>query len=200
MGQTSAPILLKRKPRQSGAANSMWVNGGTAFLLVARGNTAFNLVAQVNSECHTVRQPPRAFTAMGHSARTISNRKERGLARCRESFGNSAGRQPSSRELILLPVGHFLIPSIASLSLGCRGCGGRTRSGNPCRSPAVTGRRRCLMHGGAPGIWRPQGPTKRQQAWPVHRLGDRPSQVAQAVNTRRESADKRLRQPWELTR
>jgi hypothetical protein len=32
----------------------------------------------------------------------------------------------------------------------CR-CGARTRSGNPCRSPAVRGRARCRMHGGAAG-------------------------------------------------
>ncbi len=30
-------------------------------------------------------------------------------------------------------------------------CGARTRRGSPCRSPAVKGRRRCRMHGGAPG-------------------------------------------------
>ena len=30
-------------------------------------------------------------------------------------------------------------------------CGARTRRGSPCRSPAVRGRRRCRMHGGAPG-------------------------------------------------
>ena len=29
-------------------------------------------------------------------------------------------------------------------------CGARTRSGGSCRSPAVSGRRRCRMHGGAP--------------------------------------------------
>jgi hypothetical protein len=37
-------------------------------------------------------------------------------------------------------------------------CGARTRSGGPCRSPAVTGRRRCRMHGGAPGSGGPKGP------------------------------------------
>jgi hypothetical protein len=30
-------------------------------------------------------------------------------------------------------------------------CGAKTRSGKPCRSPAVAGKRRCRMHGGAPG-------------------------------------------------
>jgi hypothetical protein len=30
-------------------------------------------------------------------------------------------------------------------------CGARTRSGEPCKSAPVTGRRRCRMHGGAEG-------------------------------------------------
>jgi hypothetical protein len=30
-------------------------------------------------------------------------------------------------------------------------CGARTRSGTPCKSPAVRGKRRCRMHGGAAG-------------------------------------------------
>jgi glucans biosynthesis protein len=33
----------------------------------------------------------------------------------------------------------------------------RTRSGTPCRLPAVSGRRRCRMHGGAPGSGGPKG-------------------------------------------
>ena len=36
-------------------------------------------------------------------------------------------------------------------------CGARTRRGSPCRSPAVRGRRRCRMHGGAPGSGAPLG-------------------------------------------
>lgn len=36
-------------------------------------------------------------------------------------------------------------------------CGARTRTGMPCRSPAVHGKRRCRMHGGAPGSGAPQG-------------------------------------------
>ena len=36
-------------------------------------------------------------------------------------------------------------------------CGARTRCGSPCRSPAVTGRRRCRMHGGATGSGAPAG-------------------------------------------
>ena len=30
-------------------------------------------------------------------------------------------------------------------------CGARTRSGSPCQSPVVSGKRRCRMHGGAEG-------------------------------------------------
>jgi hypothetical protein len=36
-------------------------------------------------------------------------------------------------------------------------CGAKTRSGKPCRSPAVNGRKRCRMHGGAPGSGAPRG-------------------------------------------
>jgi glucans biosynthesis protein len=37
-------------------------------------------------------------------------------------------------------------------------CGARTRSGAPCKSAPVTGRRRCRMHGGADGSGAPKGP------------------------------------------
>jgi glucans biosynthesis protein len=37
-------------------------------------------------------------------------------------------------------------------------CGARTRSGHPCRAPAVNGKRRCRMHGGAKGSGAPFGP------------------------------------------
>jgi hypothetical protein len=36
-------------------------------------------------------------------------------------------------------------------------CGARTRSGAPCKSSPVTGRRRCRMHGGADGSGAPSG-------------------------------------------
>ena len=36
-------------------------------------------------------------------------------------------------------------------------CGAKTRSGGSCRSPAVSGKRRCRMHGGAPGSGAPRG-------------------------------------------
>jgi hypothetical protein len=37
-------------------------------------------------------------------------------------------------------------------------CGARTRGGSPCRSPAVKGKARCRMHGGAKGSVGPEGP------------------------------------------
>ena len=36
-------------------------------------------------------------------------------------------------------------------------CGAKTRSGKPCRSPAVRGKKRCRMHGGALGSGAPRG-------------------------------------------
>ncbi len=36
-------------------------------------------------------------------------------------------------------------------------CGARTRRGTPCRAPAVRGKARCRMHGGAKGSGAPPG-------------------------------------------
>src|SRR5262245_13546627 len=36
-------------------------------------------------------------------------------------------------------------------------CGAKTRSGKPCASPAVSGKKRCRMHGGALGSGAPRG-------------------------------------------
>ena len=36
-------------------------------------------------------------------------------------------------------------------------CGAKTRQGTPCRSPAVAGKERCRMHGGAKGSGAPKG-------------------------------------------
>ena len=40
--------------------------------------------------------------------------------------------------------------------LASRRCGARNRSGGSCRAPAVRGKRRCRMHGGAPGSGAPR--------------------------------------------
>jgi hypothetical protein len=36
-------------------------------------------------------------------------------------------------------------------------CGAKIRAGGSCRSPAMRGKRRCRMHGGAPGSGAPRG-------------------------------------------
>ncbi len=36
-------------------------------------------------------------------------------------------------------------------------CGAKTRTGTPCKSPAVHGKNRCRMHGGAEGSGAPKG-------------------------------------------
>jgi hypothetical protein len=36
-------------------------------------------------------------------------------------------------------------------------CGAKTRSGAPCQAPAVSGKARCRMHGGALGSGAPKG-------------------------------------------
>ena len=41
--------------------------------------------------------------------------------------------------------------------LGSRRCGAKNRSGRACRSPAVSGKKRCRMHGGAEGSGAPIG-------------------------------------------
>lgn len=41
--------------------------------------------------------------------------------------------------------------------LGSPRCGAKTRRGTSCRSPAVAGKKRCRMHGGAEGSGAPQG-------------------------------------------
>lgn len=36
-------------------------------------------------------------------------------------------------------------------------CGAKTRNGAPCQAPAVSGKKRCRMHGGALGSGAPKG-------------------------------------------
>ena len=61
-------------------------------------------------------------------------------------FRSGAGKQIISKHL-----------RNTSAMLSSPRCGARTRSGKPCRSPAVSGKRRCRMHGGAPGSGAPRG-------------------------------------------
>jgi hypothetical protein len=41
--------------------------------------------------------------------------------------------------------------------LSSRRCGAKNRAGRPCLAPAVRGKQRCRMHGGAPGSGAPRG-------------------------------------------
>jgi glucans biosynthesis protein len=52
---------------------------------------------------------------------------------------------------------------ITAPMLASRRCGARTRSGTACRAPAVHGKRRCRMHGGAEGSGAPKG--NRNRRW-----------------------------------
>ena len=48
-------------------------------------------------------------------------------------------------------------PSHIQAMLDSPRCGAKTRSGTPCQSPAVRGKKRCRMHGGAEGSGAPRG-------------------------------------------
>jgi uncharacterized protein YjcR len=48
-------------------------------------------------------------------------------------------------------------PRNTGAMLDSRRCGAKSRSGKPCRWPAVAGKKRCRMHGGAAGSGAPCG-------------------------------------------
>jgi glucans biosynthesis protein len=52
-------------------------------------------------------------------------------------------------------TGHH--PRNTSPMLSSQRCGAKTRSGKPCLAPAVTGKKRFRMHGGAPKSGAPRG-------------------------------------------
>ena len=64
-------------------------------------------------------------------------------------------------------------------------CGARTRSGNPCLSPVVRGKRRCRMHGGAKGSGAPFG--ERNGNYRHGRFTAGPSQTARTAAQRKGS-------------
>lgn len=53
--------------------------------------------------------------------------------------------------------GHQHHPRNTGPMLSSPRCGARTREGQSCASPAVRGKERCRMHGGAPGSGAPAG-------------------------------------------
>ena len=62
--------------------------------------------------------------------------------------------------------GERTVPADAARLRAAPRCGARTRSGAPCRSPAVHGRARCRMHGCGGGRDRPSGaPRGNRNAW-----------------------------------
>src|SRR5262245_23286065 len=63
------------------------------------------------------------------------------------------GPQATHRELL---IAHTHRRNTAPMLSSPR-CGARTRAGESCRSPAVNGKRRCRMHGGAHGSGAPKG-------------------------------------------
>jgi uncharacterized protein YjcR len=77
-------------------------------------------------------------------------------------------------------------------------CGAKTRAGAPCKSPAVFGKKRCRMHGGANGSGAPKGNTNarkhgyytKEQRAERKALRDVWRQVKQQLTSLRESAKK----------
>jgi hypothetical protein len=47
-------------------------------------------------------------------------------------------------------------PRNVAQMLASQRCGAKTRKGGSCKSPAVHGKKRCRMHGGAPGSGAPK--------------------------------------------
>jgi hypothetical protein len=63
-------------------------------------------------------------------------------------------------------------------------CGARTRTGRPCQQPQVADRRRCRLHGGAPGSGAPTGERNVEAA----RDGSDPAVALRQVSSWRASA------------
>ena len=75
--------------------------------------------------------------------------------------------------------------------MASRRCGAKTRSGKACMSPAVSGKSRCRMHGGAAGSGAPLA-TRRPQAQTIYApslRGTPASAVAAAGITRVDRED-----------
>ena len=75
---------------------------------------------------------------------------ERDTVKQGEQRRPEAGRRPKMTDNPIRP------PETRHVSQVAR-CGAKTRSGAPCKSVPVTGRRRCRMHGGADGSGAPEG-------------------------------------------
>jgi len=74
----------------------------------------------------------------------------------RHGAGRDAAR-PRARQRRASMRGASPHPRRTGPMLASPRCGARTRSGPPCRAPAVRGKCRCRMHGGARGSGAPRG-------------------------------------------
>jgi hypothetical protein len=74
------------------------------------------------------------------------------------NIAHTGGRGRANKVMInpMQPERIMTKPDVSRLNQSPR-CGAKTRSGSRCQSPAVTGRRRCRMHGGAKGSGAPKG-------------------------------------------
>ena len=70
-------------------------------------------------------------------------------------------------------------------------CGAKTRNGTPCRAPAVKGKQRCRMHGGAKGSGAPRN---NQNALKHGRYTRQNLANMRAIRERRRALEKTLRQ------
>jgi len=93
--------------------------------------------------------------AVGAPGRSFDRPAEANAGSCRAAATSIEGRLGTNGPNMALEPAHHRRntgPMLASPR-----CGARTRSGQPCRAPAVNGKKRCRMHGGAPGSGAPRG-------------------------------------------
>ncbi len=98
--------------------------------------------------------------------------------------GRRAIDDPSPPPLIPAPE---TAPEPPSLAQAPR-CGARTRSGAPCRSPAVQGRARCRMHGGTGG----GAPRGNRNAWKHGAYSGRTLEIARILRATSPAAIRRM--------
>ena len=75
--------------------------------------------------------------------------------------------------------------------LNSKRCGAKTRKGTPCNSPAVHGKKRCRMHGGAEGSGAPKGNTNALKSgfYTKEAIAER-KQLGEMIKAYRESLNK----------
>jgi hypothetical protein len=69
----------------------------------------------------------------------------------------SKGEAAKSLPLKVLPVARCTHPRNTEPMRNSPRCCAKTRAGTPCQAPAVRGKKRCRMHGGAKGSGAPKG-------------------------------------------